>query len=337
VVILKKKEMKVVGINGFGRIGRCFTRLSLNQDLFDVAVVNDPADINILAHLFKYDSVHGPLKLNFTITDNVLVFENGKKILFTHFHNPEEINWQALGVEVVIESSGLFLTKELAGKHLNSGAKRVVISAPSTDSDIKTLVLGVNDELLSQEDRIISNASCTTNNVAPMLKVINSLVEIELAHISTTHSFTSDQRLQDAPHKDLRRARAASHSIVPTTTGATKAIMRVFPDLATKISGSSVRVPVINGSMTELTIITESKISVEDINRAMKHAAENELKGILGYTEDPIVSVDVIGSSYSCLFDAQLTTVFHKMIRLVGWYDNEMGYSNRLVDLISKF
>ena len=337
MLILKKKEMKVVGINGFGRIGRCFTRLSLTQNQFDVAVVNDTADIHTLAHLFKYDSVHGPLDLSFIIQDHVLHFENGKKIIFTQYNNPEEIQWGALGVEIVIESSGLFLTKELAGKHLKAGAKKVIISAPSKDADVKTLVLGVNDEWLSPDDTIVSNASCTTNNVAPLLKVIASLVDIELAHIATIHSFTSDQRLQDAPHKDLRRARAASHSIVPTTTGATNAIIQVFPALADKISGSSVRVPVINGSMTELTIVTESKITVQEINRAMKHASVNELKGILGYTEDPIVSVDVIGSPYSCLFDAQLTTVFHKMIRLVGWYDNEMGYSNRLVDLITKF
>ncbi len=326
--------MKIVGVNGFGRIGRYFTRLILEENEISVALINDPADTKTLLHLLKYDSVHGTLKLDYQIDGDTVMFSNGKKILFSHEKDPKEIKWSKHNVEIVIESSGFFLTREASSAHLIGGAKRVIISAPSTDDHVPTIVLGVNNEILKTEQLILSNASCTTNNVAPLLKVLKQLMPIEYAYISTVHSYTSDQRLHDAPHRDLRRARAAANSIVPTTTGAAKAITRIFPDLNGKITGGSVRVPVINGSMTELTMYTNSPVSAEQINQAFKKASETELKGILGFTEDPIVSVDIMDSSYSCLFDSQLTTVLGKLVKVVGWYDNEAGYSNRLKDLV---
>ncbi len=328
--------MKNVGVNGFGRIGRYFTRLALLDSAINVAMVNDPADTKTLMHLLKYDSIHRIFPLEFTIEGDVVTFENGKKIIFSHEKNPELIAWGQNKVEIIVESSGLFLTREAASKHLIGGAKKVIISAPASDADIPAVVLGVNEEVLELNDNIISNASCTTNNVAPMIAVMRSLFQIDYAYISTVHSYTSDQRLHDAPHKDLRRARAAANSIVPTSTGAAKAVIKIFPEYKGKMTGGSVRVPVADGSMTELTMFTESPVTVEEINAAMKLASETNLKGILGYTEDPIVSVDIIGSPLSCLFDAQLTTVLGKLVKISGWYDNETGYSNRLVDLVKK-
>ena len=326
--------MKIVGVNGFGRIGRCFTRLALMDPTIDVALVNDLADITTLAHLLKYDSVRGGLNLSFTIEGNSLLFSNGKKITFVNEKNPEDIDWSSHNVNYVLESTGLFLSKESAGKHLKPGVKKVILSAPPSDNEIKSIVLGVNEDQLSTEDLLVSNASCTTNNVAPMIKVLKELFPIDVAYISTIHSYTSDQRLHDSPHKDLRRARAAAMSIIPTSTGAAKAITQIFPELKGKITGGSVRVPVSDGSMTELTLITSKKITVEEINVAMKNACEGELKGIMTYTEDPIVSVDVLGNPTSCVFDSGLTVVFNNMVKVVGWYDNEMGYSSRLIDLI---
>ncbi|MFT7343944.1 MAG: glyceraldehyde 3-phosphate dehydrogenase [Lentimonas sp.] len=327
--------MKNIGVNGFGRIGRCFTRVALSENSFNIAVVNDLSDIKTLAHLFKYDSVHGVNPHKFEIIDNSLVFESGKKIVFTQFKNPEDIPWGQHNVDVVLESTGVFRLKNEALRHLKGGAKKVVISAPAQD-EVQTIVLGVNESSLDTEEAVFSNASCTTNNAAPMVKVIKELMEIESAYITTVHSYTSDQRLHDSPHKDLRRARAANLSIVPTTTGAAKAITRIFPDLEGKIGGCGIRVPVPNGSMTDLTFVVKKPKSIEEINKAMKDASEKELKGILGYTSDPIVSVDVIGSSYSCLFDSELTSVIGNMIKVVGWYDNEAGYSHRLVELIKQ-
>ena len=326
--------MKIVGVNGFGRIGRCFTRLALMDPTIDVALVNDLADITTLAHLLKYDSVRGGLNLSFTIEGNSLLFSNGKKITFVNEKNPEDIDWTSYNVNYVLESTGLFLSKEAASKHLKPGVKKVILSAPPSDNEIKSIVLGVNEDQLSTEDLLVSNASCTTNNVAPMIKVLKELFPIDVAYISTIHSYTSDQRLHDSPHKDLRRARAAAMSIIPTSTGAAKAITQIFPELKGKITGGSVRVPVSDGSMTELTLITSKKITVEEINMAMKNACEGELKGIMAYTEDPIVSVDVLGNPTSCVFDSGLTVVFNNMVKVVGWYDNEMGYSSRLIDLI---
>ena len=330
-------KMKTVGVNGFGRIGRCFTRIALQDPQIEVALVNDLADVKTLAHLLKYDSIHGPFSLSFEIDGNTLVFENGKKLVFISERNPELINWSAAGVEVVIEATGLFLTREAAEKHLVGGAKHVIISAPANDDDIPSVVLGVNDDQIDWTTTLISNASCTTNNAAPMVKVLKELLDIEVAYISTIHSYTSDQRLHDAPHKDLRRARAAANSIIPTSTGAAKAITRIFPDLQGKITGGSFRVPVSDGSVTEMTLVTKSAVTAEQINAAMKAAAAGPLKGILQYTEDPIVSVDVLGNPNSVVFDAGLTTVFNGLIKVAGWYDNEAGYSNRLVDVVKRF
>lgn len=328
--------MKVIGVNGFGRIGRYFTRLALNSSTVDVAVVNDISDVKTLAHLLKYDSVHRGLNLSFEIRGNKLVFENGKSIVFTQEKDPAQIPWGQYGVEIVLESTGLFLTTETASKHLIGGAKKVVISAPATSEEIKTIVLGVNDDQLVETDVVLSNASCTTNNAAPMVMVMRNLCEIESAYITTIHSYTTDQRLHDAPHKDLRRARAAAQSIVPTSTGAAKAITKIFPDLEGKIGGCGVRVPVPDGSFTDLTMVVKNPPTVEQINAEMKLASETYLKGILAYTEDPIVSVDIIGNPASCLFDAELTSVINHMVKVVGWYDNEAGYSNRLMDLMGK-
>lgn len=328
--------MKVIGVNGFGRIGRYFTRMTLNNPAIDVAVVNDLADINTLAHLFKYDSIHGRLGYRFSIEEDKLVFENGKVIQFISERNPESIPWSDHGVDIVLESTGIFRTEELAKKHLIGGAKKVVMSAPPKEGTIRTIVLGVNDYLLEDSDKIVSNASCTTNSAAPMLQVMKEICEIESAFITTVHSYTSDQRLHDAPHVDLRRARAAAESIVPTTTGAAKALAKIFPELEGKIGGCGIRVPVPDGSLTDLTLIVNNPPSEKTIKEAMKNAAEGKLKGILEYTNDPIVSVDVLGNPHSCLFDAQLTSVIGNMVKIMGWYDNEAGYSNRLVDLIAK-
>jgi glyceraldehyde 3-phosphate dehydrogenase len=324
--------MKRIGVNGFGRIGRYFTKIMLSQIDMEVAVVNDLADIQTLAHLFKYDSVHGNNQFSFKIEGNCLVFESGKKILFTQHRNPEDIPWGANDVSIVLESTGIFRSEDEARRHLKGGAKKVLISAPAK-SELKTIVLGVNDNELSDSDVIVSNASCTTNNAAPMVKVLKEMMKVESAYITTIHSYTSDQRLQDAPHSDLRRARAANLSIVPTSTGAAKAITKIFPDLEGKVGGCGIRVPVPNGSMTDLTINTVNPPSIEEINAAMKKASEGSLKGILGYTEDPIVSIDIVGNPYSCLFDSGLTSVIGNMVKVVGWYDNEAGYSNRLVEV----
>lgn len=328
--------MKTIGVNGFGRIGRYFTRITLDNPNVDVAVVNDLADINTLAHLLKYDSVHRKLKHNFKIVENKIVFENGKEIVFISERNPEDIKWSDYGVEIVMEATGIFRTSELASKHFVGGAKKVVISAPAKDKNTRTVVLGVNDNLLEDSDRVVSNASCTTNSAAPVVKVLKELCDIESMYISTIHSYTSDQRLHDAPHADLRRARAAAESIVPTTTGAAKALAKIFPELEGHIGGCGIRVPVPDGSMTDLTIVTKNPPTVEVINAAMKKASENELKGILGYTIDPIVSSDIIGEPNSSVFDSKLTSVVGNMVKVVAWYDNEAGYSNRLVDLIER-
>lgn len=333
-IFVKNNHMKVVGVNGFGRIGRYFVKMALAQSEIQVALVNDLANIETLAHLFKYDSVHGRNPFKFEIHDNSLVFENGKRIFFSRERNPELIPWKQHGVDIVIESTGLFRKKEQAEKHLIAGAKKVIISAPPADPDIKTVVVGINDYIIDGTEQIISNASCTTNNIAPLFYVMKSICEIENAFITTVHSYTSDQRLHDAPHHDLRRARAAGESIVPTTTGAAKAITKIFPEYDGKIGGGAVRVPVPNGSLSDITMVIKDPVTIEQINTAMKEASEGKLKGILEYTEDPIVSVDIIGNPTSCLYDAGLTSIVGNMVKIVGWYDNEAGYSNRLIDLV---
>ena len=326
--------MKKVGVNGFGRIGRCFTRIALLDPQVDVALVNDLADVKTLAHLLKYDSIHGNFSLSFEINGNELHFSNGKKIVFISERNPELIPWSNYGVETVLESTGLFLTREAASKHLVGGAKNVIISAPANDEDIPSVVMGVNDDEVDFSDSVISNASCTTNNAAPMVKVLKSLMDIQVAYISTVHSYTSDQRLHDAPHKDLRRARAAGINIVPSSTGAAKALGLVLPELKGKLDGFALRVPVPTGSITDLTLVSQKEVTIDEIKAAYKAAAAGPLKGILMYTEDEIVSSDIVTDPHSSIFDAGLVRVIGgTTVKLSSWYDNEWGYSNRLVDL----
>lgn len=324
-----------VAINGFGRIGRMTARILMKSDNHELVAVNDLADISTLAHLLKYDSTHGVFDLETKVDGNDLVLGQNRTQFFQK-RDPNELNWKDLDIDVVIEATGKFKTKDLAQKHLNAGAKKVIVTAPSPDPEVPMLVLGVNEDILNNEQHILSNASCTTNSAAPMIALLDEICGIESCYITTIHSYTGDQRLQDAPHSDLRRARAAAQSIVPTSTGAAKALTSIFPDLALKIGGCGIRVPVPDGSLTDITTIVRESLSVEEINQAFKSASEGRFKGILQYTEDPIVSVDIIGNPHSCIFDSQLTSVIGKMVKLVGWYDNEIGYSNRLIDLIDR-
>lgn len=322
-----------IAINGFGRIGRSLFRLLLDHPAIEVVAINDIADNKTMAHLIKYDSIHGVLPYECSFDEKSIIV-NEKPYLFFHEKHISNLNWNPLAIDVVIESTGKYKTFEEINAHIVAGAKKVILSAPSEVDGIKTVVLGVNESILNGTEKIISNASCTTNNAAPMLKIISELCGIEQAYITTVHSYTTDQSLHDQPHKDLRRARGASQSIVPTTTGAAKALTKIFPEFVGKIGGSGIRVPVPDGSLTDITCYVKRQVSIEEINSAFKKSAENELKGILAYTEDPIVSVDIIGNRNSCLFDAQLTSVIDKMVKVVGWYDNEIGYSSRIIDLI---
>ena len=322
-----------IAINGFGRIGRNLFRLLLNHPLIEVIAINDIADKKTMAHLIKYDSIHGVLP--FAVGDDEKgILVDGKHFLFFHEKNITNLDWKSLDIDYVVESTGKYKTFEELNSHIIAGAKKVILSAPSEVDTIKTVVLGVNDFILDGTETIISNASCTTNNAAPMIKVINELCGIEQAYITTIHSYTTDQSLHDQPHKDLRRARGASQSIVPTTTGAAKALTKIFPKFEGKIGGCGIRVPVPDGSLTDITFNVKRAVTINEINAAFKSAAQTTLKGILDYTEDPIVSVDVIGNKNSCIFDAQLTSVIDKMVKVVGWYDNEIGYSSRIIDLI---
>jgi len=287
-----------------------------------------------MVHLLKYDSIHGILNRDFRIEEDCFFIGN-QKIKYFSEKEPDNLPWKKLMVDVVIESTGLFKSYNLAHRHISAGAKKVIVTAPPVDDSIKTIVIGVNQNLIEDSDIIISNASCTTNNAAPMIKLIDEHFKIESAFITTVHSFTTDQRLHDSPHVDFRRARAATNSIVPTTTGAAKAITKVFSHLDGIIGGCGMRVPVANGSLTDITCIIAEKTSRSEVNNLFKKASQsNEMNGILYYNEDLIVSVDVIGNPYSCVFDSQLTSVVGKMVKVVGWYDNEIGYSNRLKDLI---
>lgn len=322
-----------IAINGFGRIGRNLFRLLLNHPSIEVVAINDIADNRTMAHLLKYDSIHGVLSNLISFDENHIVVE-GNNYVFSHEKSISELNWKSLDIDVVVEATGKFLNYSSAKQHLDAGAKKVILSAPPEDDSIKTVVLGVNEYILDGTEQIISNASCTTNNAAPMIKVIQDLCGIEQAYITTVHSYTTDQSLHDQPHKDLRRARGAAQSIVPTTTGAAKALTKIFPDLDKKVGGCGIRVPVPDGSLTDITFNVKKEVTIEEINLAFRRASENELKGILAYTEDPIVSVDILGNPNSCLFDAQLTSVIDKMVKVVGWYDNEIGYSSRIIDLI---
>jgi glyceraldehyde 3-phosphate dehydrogenase len=324
-----------VAINGFGRIGRLtFRQLIKNQNI-EVVAVNDLTDAATLAHLLKYDSVHGKFDGTVAVEGDVLVV-NGHKIKVLAEKDPANLPWAAHGISVVLESTGRFVDGPGAGKHLTAGAGKVVISAPAKGDDIKTIVLGVNDASLKADDKILSNASCTTNCLAPMAKVLDDAFGIEKGYITTIHAYTQDQNLQDAPHKDLRRARAAALSIVPTSTGAAKAVGLVLPHLKGKLDGSAMRVPVPDGSLTDLTVILKREATAKEINAAMKAAAEGALKGILQYSEEPLVSTDIIGNPHSCIFDAELSTTNGTMAKVVGWYDNEAGYSARTADLIAR-
>jgi glyceraldehyde 3-phosphate dehydrogenase len=324
-----------IAINGFGRIGRITLRTLLNKSGIEVVAINDLSDTKTLAHLFKYDSVHGAFNGTVEASDTHLII-NGKSVRVFAEKDPSFLPWTELGIDLVIESTGKFTTLEKASLHLKAGAKQVLISAPSPDKDVATVVLGVNDHLVDLFSPVLSNASCTTNNVAPMVKVLDDNWGIIDGYITTVHSMTGDQNLHDSPHKDLRRARAASASIIPTTTGAAKAITTIFPHLEGKLGGAGIRVPVLNGSLTDFTCTLKQRPSTEAINQAFKVASENYLNGILEYTSDPIVSVDVIDNPHSCIFDSQLTSVVGELVKVVGWYDNESGYSNRLADLVVK-
>lgn len=327
------KKIKVA-INGFGRIGRTFLRVALHRQDIEVVAIHDLSDARSMAHLFKYDSVHGKWKDEVRSTDNSIIIGNFE-IPFFQNKKHENLPWAMLEVDVLIESTGTYKTLQSCMHHLDAGAKKVIISAPPEDDEIKTIVLGINEHTITPNDLVISNASCTTNSAAHMIQLIDELCEIESCYITTVHSYTGDQRLQDAPHKDLRRARAAAESIVPTSTGAAKALTRIFPHLHNKMGGCGIRVPVPDGSLTDITCNVKKPLSISEINLAFAQAAGTRWNNLLEYTEDPIVSIDVIDNSHSCVFDAQLTSVIGDMVKVVGWYDNEFGYSNRLADLVS--
>ena len=326
--------MKRIAINGFGRIGRLAFRQLVNRPSFTVVGINDLTDVETLAHLLKYDSIHGLFPGDVAVSNGNLVV-NGQEIQITAERNPAELPWAAGNVDLVVESTGVFADAEKASAHLTAGAGKVIISAPAK-GDLKTIVLGVNDDILTAEDRIVSNASCTTNCLAPMAKVLNDTFGLEKGYITTIHAYTADQRLQDAPHRDLRRARAAALSMIPTSTGAAKAVGLVLPELDGKLDGMAVRVPTPTGSVTDLTATLKTEATAEEVNAALKAAAEGPMKGILQYCEDPIVSVDIVGNTHSCILDAALTKCTGNLVKVFGWYDNEAGYATRVVDLAER-
>ena len=330
-----------IGINGFGRIGRLVFRSILERAAadggvadFDVVAVNDLTDAETLAHLFKYDSVHGVFPGDVSAEGDELVV-NGDRFKVLSEKDPSKLPWGRLGCEVVVESTGRFTDAESAGQHLAGGAQKVVISAPAKGG-VKTVVLGVNDDTLTSDETIVSNASCTTNCLAPMVKVLNDAFGVEKGFMTTVHAYTADQRIQDAPHRDLRRARAAALSIIPTTTGAAKAVGLVLPELQGKLDGFALRVPTPDGSLTDFTAILNREVSVDDVNGAFEDAAGGALEGILQYSTDPIVSVDIVHNPHSCVFDAPSTMTSGTLVKVVGWYDNEWGYASRTVDLVQK-
>lgn len=325
--------MITVAINGFGRIGRRVFRLLNENPNIQVVAINDLADAKTLSHLLKYDSIHGKFNAEVSCDDNHIIVNNNKVRLLNETH-PRDINWKPFNVDFLIEATGKFKSTEDLQYHTKNGAKHVILSVPPIEDDIKTIVLGINEDTLDGSEEIISNASCTTNNAAPMIAVINDLCGINQAYITTIHSYTTDQSLHDQPHRDLRRARAAGQSIVPTTTGAAKALTKIFPDLANVIGGCGIRVPVANGSLTDITFNVKKGVTIEEVNDAFKIASKTKYKGILEYTEDPIVSIDIVGNPHSCIFDSLMTSVIGNMVKIIGWYDNETGYSNRIIELI---
>lgn len=325
--------MLKVAINGFGRIGRNFFKASLKSKLFEVVAVNDLTDPKTLAHLLKYDSIFG--KFNGTVgytKDSLLV--NEKEIKVYSERVPSRLPWGKIGIDVVLESTGIFRTKEQASMHLKAGAKKVVISAPPKGPGVKQIVMGVNQEMYDKKDNIISNASCTTNCTAPIAKVLNDKFGIKYANLTTVHAYTADQRLLDAPHHDLRRARSAALSIVPTTTGAAKALSEVIPDLKGRVTGAAIRVPVPDGSIIDLVVDLKESPSVEEVNKIFKDVSQGKMKGIIEYSDEPLVSADIVGNSHSAIFDSLLTNIQDDLLEVFAWYDNEWGYSCRLVDLI---
>jgi glyceraldehyde 3-phosphate dehydrogenase len=325
-----------VGINGFGRIGRMVYRAASKNAEIEVVAVNDITDAATLAHLLKYDSTHRIFHKKVSVKDNTLVVGDSKIRVLAE-RDPAKLPWKDLGVQVVVESTGLFRKKEECAKHISAGAKKVLLTVPPKGDVDAMIVLGANDDVLKPEHLIVSNASCTTNCLAPLAKVLHETFTIESGLMTTVHAYTADQRLVDAPHKDLRRARSAAVSIVPTTTGAAKAVGKVIPDLNGKLDGIAMRVPVQDGSVTDLVAVTKKNVSVDAINRVVQKAAETTHKGIIEYCEDPVVSVDIIGNAHSSIFDSLLTmTLGPRMLKVVSWYDNEWGYSNRCVDLVLK-
>ncbi|MDC0338614.1 type I glyceraldehyde-3-phosphate dehydrogenase [Flavobacteriales bacterium] len=324
-----------VAINGFGRIGRVFARAIQDNDNIELVAINDLSDTVTLAHLLKYDSVHRGFNGTISATENEIII-NGIAVKVFNERDPENLPWASLNIDIVVEATGFFRTRALAMKHIKAGAKKVILSAPAKEDGIRTVVMGINDYLIDGTEQIISNASCTTNCAAPMVKIIDELCGIQNGYITTIHSYTGDQRLHDAPHSDLRRARAAAESIVPTTTGAAKAITKIFPHLHGHMGGVGIRVPVPDGSLTDITCMVNNPVSAEELNSVFKAYAEGSLRGVLEYIEDPIVSTDIIGNTHSVIYDSELTSVIGNMIKVVGWYDNEAGYSNRIVDLIER-
>ncbi|MGB5316148.1 MAG: type I glyceraldehyde-3-phosphate dehydrogenase [Robiginitalea sp.] len=322
-----------LGINGFGRIGRTLFRLLREEPNIHVGAVNDVADIDTLAHLLKYDSIHGIFPDAVSVDKNTLLTPKGTT-RFSHSEQPDGIPWEESGVDLVIEATGRFKTRESLQGHLMAGAPKVMLTAPPPEDDIPMVVYGINQDSLGKHDLIFSNASCTTHNAAPMIAILDKLCGIQQAYITTVHSYTSDQSLHDRPHRDLRRARAAGQSIVPTTTGAAKALTRIFPHLSSAIGGCGIRVPVPNGSLTDITANVLKPTSIEEINATFKAFSLNEFKKVLQYTEDPIVSIDINNSCYSCTFDSQMTSVIGNMVKVIGWYDNETGYSSRIIDTV---
>ena len=326
--------MSKIAINGFGRIGRLTFRNLIENDNLEIIAINDLTATDMLAHLLKYDSAHGRFNGTVSHTESSLIV-NGKEITVYAQRDPETLPWGELGVDIVIESTGLFRDAEGMSKHIKAGAKKVALSAPAS-GDIKTIVLGVNDTELTAEDTMVSNASCTTNCLSPMAKVLDEKFGIESGFMCTIHAYTSDQRIQDAPHSDKRRARAAAMNMIPTSTGAAKAVALVLPQLTGKLDGYAMRVPTITGSATDLTVQLKTNVTSEEINAAMKEAAEGPLKNILSYTEDPIVSSDIVGDKHSCIFDAGVTSAKGNLVKVLGWYDNEAGYSARLANLVER-
>lgn len=321
-----------IAINGFGRIGRLVFRVANENKEFNIVAINDLTNSKTLAHLLKYDSVHKIYNKKISYTDNSIIVED-KEIPIYAEKDPEKLPWKSLNVDIVIESTGIFTTREKAMKHVNAGAKKVIITAPAKDTVDATIVMGVNHQILKNSDIIVSNASCTTNCLAPIVKVINDHYTITKGMMTTIHSYTNDQNILDLPHSDLRRARAAAMSMIPTSTGAAKAIGLVIPELNGKMDGMAIRVPTPDGSLVDLSLILEQSVTKEEINNRIKVACENELKDYVEYTTDPIVSCDIVGNSYSSIFDSSLTMVKENFVKIQAWYDNEWGYSNRVVDL----